>query len=129
MSQKDGGGDNIQTGNVSGTGIAIGRNASARVTSGLTATDLDTLFSGLTEAAQGAAPERREEAAQAVQDLKDEIAKGEKSGDSTVATLIDKLVEMVPDAVSTVVSTFATPIIGGIVGPVTKFVLDKFKKS
>ena len=89
MSKKDGSGDNIQIGNVSGTGIAIGRNASSSVTSGLTATELDTLFSGLTEAAQVAAPERREEAAQTVQNLKDEIAKGEKSDDSTMATLID----------------------------------------
>ena len=42
--------------------------------------------------------------------------------------LIDGLVEMVPGAVSMVVSTFATPVLAGVVGPVTKFVLDKFKK-
>lgn len=129
MSQNDGDGDEIQVGDVSGTGIAIGRNASASVTTGPTGAELDALFARLAEAVQGAAPERREQALQAVHDLRDEVAKGNDADDSTLAKLIDKLVDMVPGAVGTVVSTFATPILGGIAGPVTKFVLDKFKRD
>ncbi len=131
LSQNDGDGDKIQVGNVSGTGIAIGRKAraSVSVTTGPTAAELDALFARLAEAVQGAAPERREQALQAVHDLRDEVTKGNDADDSTLAKLIDKLVDMVPGAVGTVVSTFAAPILGGIAGPVTKFVLDKFKRD
>ena len=62
-----------------------------------------------------------------IKELKAEVTKGEKSDDSKVAKLIDKLIDLVPGAISAVVSTFATPILGGIAGPVTKFVLDKLK--
>jgi hypothetical protein len=44
-----------------------------------------------------------------------------------VAKLIDKLVDLVPGAISAVVSAFATPILGGVAGPVTRFVLDRLK--
>jgi hypothetical protein len=43
------------------------------------------------------------------------------------AKLVDGLVELVPSATSAVVSAFATPILGGIAGPVTGFVLDKLR--
>jgi hypothetical protein len=33
----------------------------------------------------------------------------------------------VPSATSAIVSAFATPILGGIAGPVTGFVLDKLR--
>jgi len=42
-----------------------------------------------------------------------------------MAKLVEGIVELVPGAVSAVVSAFATPILGGLAGPVTKFVLDK----
>jgi hypothetical protein len=125
--KENSGGDHIQVGNVSGSGIAIGRNASASVTSGLASADIANLFAGLEKVIQQSAPERRQEAEQTVEALKGEVAKGDKSDDSRVAKLIDKLVDLVPGAVSAVVSTFATPILGGIAGPVTKFVLDKLK--
>ena len=129
MSDNDKNGDHIQTGNVSGTGIAIGRKASATVTTGIPASELESLFKQLGEVTQSARPEDKAKVEKTVQALKDEVAKGSKAEDSTVAKLIDKLVEMVPDAVGSVVSMFATPILGGIVGPVTKFVLDELKKD
>ncbi len=49
MSQNEGDGDEIQVGDVSGTGIAIGRNASASVTTGPTGAELDALFAQLAE--------------------------------------------------------------------------------
>ena len=61
--------------------------------------------------------------------LKEEIAKEEQADDGKIAKIVDGLVEMVPGAIGAVVSLFATPILGGIAGPVTKFVLDKLKGS
>ncbi len=131
MSEQDernrGGGDNIHVGNVSGTGIAIGRQAHATVTSGISLSEIESLFAEITTAIQNSPAAQREAAEQTVKELKAEVTKGAKSDDSKLAKLIDKLVDLVPGAVSAVVSTFATPILGGITGPVTKFVLDKLK--
>ena len=55
------------------------------------------------------------------------MAKGKDADDSKIAKLLDSLVELVPGAVSTVVSTFASPILAGIAGPVTKFVLERIQ--
>jgi len=44
-----------------------------------------------------------------------------------IAKLVDGLVGLVPAATSAVVSAFATPILAGIAGPVTGFVLDKLR--
>jgi hypothetical protein len=59
--------------------------------------------------------------------LKQEAAKGKDANDGVIAKLIDGLVELVPGAATAVVSAFATPILGGIAGPVTKYVLDKLR--
>jgi hypothetical protein len=34
---------------------------------------------------------------------------------------------LMPNAVSAVVSAFATPLLGGLAGPATKYVLDKIQ--
>ena len=44
-----------------------------------------------------------------------------------MAKLIDGIVGLAPAAVSAVVSAFATPILGGVAGPATKYVLDKLR--
>jgi hypothetical protein len=72
-----------------------------------------------------APPEKQAEAAAKLDDLKKEAAKGEKAEDTTIAKLVKGLVALVPSAVSAVVSTFSTPILGGVAGPVTKFVLNE----
>ena len=59
--------------------------------------------------------------------LKQEAAKGKDANDGVIAKLIDGLVGLVPGAATAVVSAFATPILGGIAGPVTKYVLDKLR--
>ena len=43
--------------------------------------------------------------------------------------IVDGLVGMVPGAVGAVVSMFAMPLLSGIAGPVTKYVLEKLKGS
>jgi hypothetical protein len=120
-------GDKITVGSVSGTGIAIGRGAQASVNTGITGADLDRLFAPILHALKDVPPEKQEEAVQKVEELKAEIAKGEKAEDSRMATLLDGLIELVPGAVTVVVSTFSTPILAAIAGPVTKYVLEKIR--
>ena len=121
------GGDKITVGNIQGTGIAIGRGAQAHVQQGISAAELDKLFAPLVDLARDLPPDQREPAEQKILELKREAARGKNADDSRLAHLIDRLVDLVPAAVSTVASMFATPILGGLVGPVTKFVLDKLR--
>ena len=121
------GGGNYFGGNVStGGGHFAGRDQT--ITSAVTARELEALFAPLLAVlAQAAPPARQAEAAQQVQELKAEVARGQQADDSRIGRLIDGLAAMAPAAVASVLSTFATPILGGIAGPVTKFVLDRLK--
>ena len=121
------GGDKITVGNVTGTGIAIGHGAQANVQQGLSGVDLEKVFAPLLVAISTASPETRAEARQKAEELESEVAKGDKADDSRMAKLIDGLVQLVPGAVGAVASIFATPILGGLAGNATKFVLDKIQ--
>jgi hypothetical protein len=57
------------------------------------------------------------------------VTKGKNADDGVMAKLLDGLVGLVPAAATAVGSAFATPILGGIAGPVTSFVLDKLRGS
>jgi hypothetical protein len=120
-------GDKITVGNISGQGIAIGRGATANVTTGIPAADLDKLFAPLMNLVETAPASKRDEAIQAVAALREEVAKGKKADDSRIGKLIDRLGDLAPEAVSAVVSAFTSPILGGLAGPVTQFVLDKIQ--
>ena len=122
------GGGTYMGGNVdTGGGDLVGRD---KITGGVAPRDLETLFAPLlAEVAQYAPADRQAAAVQQVEELKAEVAKGKQADDSKVGNIVDGLVAMVPGAVKAVVSAFATPILGGIAGPVTKFVLDKLKRS
>jgi len=116
-------GGNVDTGG----GDFIGRE---KITQGISPRDLDPLFAPLLAAiAQQAPADKQAAAVQQVQELKAEVAKGKQADDNKVGKIVDGLVGMVPGAVGTVVSLFATPLLGGIAGPVTKFVLDRLKGS
>jgi len=123
-------GDQIRTGEISGTGSAIGRGAQSSVTQGISPHDLESLFAPLMAAvARQTTADKQAAAVQQVQELKAEVAKRKQADDSRMGKVIDNLVGMVPGAVGSVVSLFSTPILDGIAGPVTKFVLDKLKTS
>jgi hypothetical protein len=123
-------GDQITMRDVSGMGHAIGRGAQSNVTQGLSPRDLEPLFAPLLAVvSQHASSDKQAAAVQQVQEIKAEVAKGKQADDGRIGKLIDSLVGMVPGAVGSVVSVFAAPILGGIAGPVTKFVLDKLNPS
>ncbi|MEW6645114.1 MAG: hypothetical protein AB1586_31750 [Pseudomonadota bacterium] len=90
---------------------------------------LDLIFQSISTAIANADATAKAAADIKLQELKGEIAKGGHADDSTVAKLIEGLVGLVPGAVGAVVGAFATPILGGIAGPVTKYVLSKIQRT
>jgi hypothetical protein len=112
-------------GSNSGT-INIGRQVTDQ--HGTNTNDIPALFAALLAAVNThAAPSVKADAVAQVAQLKTEIAKGAAAEDGTVAKLVDGLVGLVPDAARTVASTFATPVLSGIAGPLTKWVLETLK--
>ena len=111
------------------TNVVAGKGNQQTVTSGVDGDQLAQLFAALGAVVERAAlPEKQAEAQHQVAALAAETAKGKKADDGVVAGLIEGLVALAPAAVSTVVSTFATPILAGVAGPATKYVLDKIRK-
>jgi hypothetical protein len=115
-------------GPVSAGGNVIGRDQI--ITEGVAARDLESLFAPLLALVAEQAPsDKRAAAVQQVQELKTEVAKREQAEDSKIATIVDGLAGLVPKAVGAIVSTFAMPILAGIAGPVTKFVLNRLQHN
>lgn len=113
-----------------GGGDFIGRDRITNITHGVSPRDLEQLFASLSAAiAQHAPADKQALATQQAEELKSELTKGKQAEDRKIAGIIDKLAEMAPGAVGAVVSLFTAPILDGIVGPVTKYVLDKFSPS
>ncbi len=88
---------------------------------------IDNLFRPLVDLLPSAPADAQPAVAEKVEQLKTEVAKGKNADDSVVAKLIDGLVALVPSAVSAVAGIFATPVLSGLVGPATKYVLDKIQ--
>jgi hypothetical protein len=115
--------------NIGGTvgsvsGDIVGRD---KIVGAPSAAELDGALRPLIEAIATVPAEVRAETEVKLAALKQETSKGKQADDGTVARLVDGIVGLVPAAASAVVSAFATPILGGIVGPVTGFVLDKLR--
>lgn len=104
--------------------MVAGRDATA----GIDPAEVGRLFAPVMAAVTALPAGERAEAAVKVQELKEEAAKGEQADDGRLARLIDGLVGLVPAAVGAVVSAFASPILGGVAGPVTQIVLDRIQK-
>jgi hypothetical protein len=127
-----GGGKAVGAGGVYVGGKNIGNIFAGRdrIIQGISPQDLETLFAPLLAVVVQQAPsDKQAAAAQQVQKLKTEVAKGKQADDSKVGKIVDGLVGMVPGSVGQVVSMFTTPILSGISGPMTKYVLDKLKGS
>ena len=119
------GGVNIHGGTNTFEDVA-GRDMLKQATQGLSEEALRELFAPLLHSIQQVPPEKKQMAEEKVEALKEEVLKGKQADDSRMAKLLDGIVDLVPGAVSALVSLFASPILAGISGPVTKFVLDKF---
>lgn len=117
-----------------GGNVHAGRDFTGRdkvsVSHGVTRAELESLFAPLRAAvARQAAADTQAAAGKQVDELKTEVAKGRQADDGRIAKIVDGLFGLVPGAVGSVVGMFATPLLGGIAGPVTKWVLDKWKTN
>ena len=121
-------GDKITVGDISGQ-AAVGRNSRVSVTSGISVQELQQLFDPLITFIQKSSAPDQAEALSQVEDLQQEVAKGEEADDSKVGGLIDDVISLVPDAVSYIAKIFGTPYLDSIAGPITKFVLNKFMRK
>jgi hypothetical protein len=110
---------------------AIGEGSQAIVhTSGLGGADVERLFQPLMAALQRAPADKQGEAVQQALELQQEVAKGKgEANDKRMANLIEGIAGLVPGAVSAIVSAFGAPLLAGIAGPVTDFVLEKIGAS
>ena len=123
--QIDTGGGAYVGGSVQAGRDFVGRD---RIPQGISRADWEPLFARLlVDVAQHAPTDRQAAAVQKVEELKAEIAKGGQADDPRLGKLVDGLIGLVPQAIGAVVSLFATPILSGIAGPVTKYVLEKLK--
>ncbi len=124
-----GGGAYIGGGVNTGGGNFVGRDQT--VQQGLGGAELAVALAPLIDAIQRAAPNPETQAAamREMEELKQELAKGKGADDQRVAGILDDLAKLVPGAVAAVVSAFGTPLLGGIAGPVTQFVLNQLKRG
>jgi len=106
-------GDKTTTGDISGTGIAVGDHAQITVTQGLGSEEMAKAFEALAQAvaAMPDGPDRGV-AQSAVQALQAEAEKGDEAEESTVRRWFDFLAQTAPDAWEVAVETFKNPIKG-----------------
>jgi hypothetical protein len=123
--ERQSGGVSITGGRVRVTGDIVGRDKI--VGTEISKTQINQLFEPLTKAIQTIPMEKQKKAGETMAALKDEIEKGTHASDSVIARLLEGLVELIPNGVAALVKIFATPILAGITGPVTQFVLSKIQ--
>jgi hypothetical protein len=119
------GGVTISGGSVSVGGHIVGGNMT--IGPEIPLSQLAPIFDPIHQAIRTSAGENQAAASQKLDELKNEAAKGKAAKDTVMAKIIEGLVGLVPGAVSAVVSAFGTPLLGGIAGPATKYVLDKIQ--
>jgi hypothetical protein len=89
--------------------------------------DLTAALASLRALIAAAPAELQPEAAEKLEALTQEAAKGPEANDGAMARAVDGLVDLIPTAAAAVASAFAQPVLAGIAGPVTSFVLEKLR--
>jgi hypothetical protein len=84
--------------------------------------DLDHAFQPLVEAVAG-----NTEAMRQAEALKREAAKGYDAEDGALAGLVKSIMGLVPGSVAGLLSAFGAAALGGVAGPVTKWVLSEIQ--
>jgi hypothetical protein len=119
-----GGGVSITGSNLNmGGGSIVGRDMIQH----LSPHQIDDVFGPIGKAIETAGTLEKIAAEEKLRALKDEVAKGKHADDSVIAKLVEGLIELVPGGVAAIVGAFASPVLSGLAGPVTKYVLDKLQ--
>ena len=115
-------------GNVSAAGNVVGRDKI--ITQAALPGDVERLFAPLLAAVEEHAPaEQKVAALRQVRELKTEIVEGKEAEDGKIAMIVDGLVKGVPGAIPAIDNLFKTSALQGVMGPVTRFVLDRLKET
>ena len=105
----------ITTGNVAGTGIAIGHGASASVSQGLGGEELAKLFDAVYRRIEQRPDDPevdKEELAQTVGQVQQEVAKGEDANEHKLRRWLKTLAELAPDVFEVTLAAIANPVAG-----------------
>lgn len=112
-------------GNVIVGGDFVGRD---KVVYGPSSSDLGQIFIPLLHAIERVSTPSYQDAVQIAHALKGEAEKGDNANDERMARLVDKLVTLVPEMLSTVITVIDTPILKPVIGPVTQYVVDRLRE-
>jgi Ternary complex associated domain 2 len=105
----------ITTGDVKGTGIAIGHGASASVQQGLRGGDVPRLFAAVYERIDERPDDPavdKDEVAQTVRAVEQETAKGSDADPGKVEGWLRRLADLAPDVLEVTLATLANPVAG-----------------
>ena len=110
-------GGRVHAQNIAGRDIHIGTQISGN--------ELSQVFQPVVEAIRSAPATKQPEALQKLETLKQEAVKGKDADHGVMKKLIDGIVSLAPDALKALAGAFGTPLLSGVAGPVTQFLLSK----
>lgn len=110
-------GGHVQAQNIAGRDIHVGTQISN--------SQINSLFQPVEDAIRSAPAEKQPEALEKLEGLKQEAARGKDADHGRMNKLIDGIVDLVPGALKSLASVFATPVLSGVAGPVSQFLLGK----
>ncbi len=110
-------GGTVHAQNIAGRDIHVGTQISSGV--------LNEVFQPVLEAIRSAPVEKQTEAVGQLEALKAEAAKGNHADHGLMTKLADGIIGLVPDTLKSLATAFGKPVLSGIAGPVTQFLLNK----
>lgn len=120
------GGDNIKVGDISGSsGVAIGRGASAKVSTTQQSQDAYVDYDAMFERLEKIVKEQDPSLLGKMNDLQSQVALGAGANDKVVAGLIDDLTKELPDTKTAILVLFHNPDVSIAAGDLTQFVLGR----
>jgi hypothetical protein len=111
------GGSSISAQNIAGGDLHIRTNTNA--------TELERLFEPVAAVLQNVSPEVRGEAERRLESIKSEVLKGEHANSREMTRLLDGLIDLVPQTLKSLAAAFGNPLLAGVAGPATQFLLEK----
>ena len=110
-------GGTVNAENIAGRDIHIGTQISN--------SQLNQVFQPVADAICSASADKQPGALQKLESLKQEASKGPQADHHVMTKLIEGIVGLVPGALKALAGAFGTPLLSGIAGPVTQFLLNK----
>jgi hypothetical protein len=110
-------GGTVNAQNIAGRDMHIGTQ--------ITHSQINEVFQPVEDVIRTATTDKQPEALQHLEHLKQEAEKGNQADHGRMTKLIDGILGLVPAALTSVAAAFGTPLLTGVAGPVTQFLLNK----